>query len=402
LDTKKTLAPETNAAQALHYIDSVTGAIVPPIQPSTTFARDSDYALISPGHSYGRDHNPSYLAAERLLATLEGAESALLFSSGMAAAMAVVQTLQPGDHIVAPKVMYWGLRHWLVTFCANWGLDLDLFDLADPAALARTVKPGQTRLIWIETPCNPTWDVIDIAAAAQVARDARAKLVVDSTVATPVLTRPIELGADIVMHSATKYLNGHGDVVAGVLATARNDELWERVADVRAHGGAIAGSFEAWLLQRGMRTLFLRVRQASASAMTIAEHFDGHPKLAAVLYPGLKGHAGHEIAKRQMQGGFANRPRARWQRSAACSFRRPHSAALKALSNTVTRSRAQRVRFPKTCCACRSASSMSMTSSRICNGRWAESVDFRRKILAGLVAGKHVGLAVGAKGDRVE
>lgn len=304
MDTKKTLAPETNAAQALHYIDSVTGAIVPPIQPSTTFARDSDYALISPGHSYGRDHNPSYLAAERLLATLEGAESALLFSSGMAAAMAVVQTLQPGDHIVAPKVMYWGLRHWLVTFCANWGLDLDLFDLADPAALARTVKPGQTRLIWIETPCNPTWDVIDIAAAAQVARDARAKLVVDSTVATPVLTRPIELGADIVMHSATKYLNGHGDVVAGVLATARNDELWERIADVRAHGGAIAGSFEAWLLQRGMRTLFLRVRQASASAMTIAEHFDGHPKLAAVLYPGLKGHAGHEIAKRQMQGGF--------------------------------------------------------------------------------------------------
>jgi cystathionine gamma-synthase len=304
LDTKKTLAPETNAAQALHYIDKATGAIVPPIQPSTTFARGSDYALLSPAHSYGRDHNPSYLAAERLLASLEGAESALLFSSGMAAAMAIVQSLQPGDHIVAPKVMYWGLRNWLVKFCENWGLALELFDLADPAALSRVVKPGKTRVIWIETPCNPTWDVIDIAAAAQVARDARAILVVDSTAATPVLTRPIELGADIVMHSATKYLNGHGDVVAGVLATAKNDSFWERIAEVRSHGGAIAGSFEAWLLQRGMRTLFLRVRQASASAMTIARHFKAHPKLAAVLYPGLKSHAGHEIAKRQMHGGF--------------------------------------------------------------------------------------------------
>jgi cystathionine gamma-synthase len=304
MDTKKTLAPETNAAQALHFIDSATGAIVPPIQPSTTFARGKDYALISPAHSYGRDHNPTYLAAEQLLASLEGAESALLFSSGMAAAMAIIQSLQPGDHIVAPKVMYWGLRNWLVQFCATWGLALDLFDLADATALSRAVKPGKTRLIWIETPCNPTWDVVDIAAAAQVARDAKAKLVVDSTIATPVLTRPIELGADIVMHSATKYLNGHGDVVAGVLATARNDSFWERIAEVRSHGGAIAGSFEAWLLQRGMRTLFLRVRQASASAMTIARQFEAHPKLAAVLYPGLKAHAGHEIAKRQMQGGF--------------------------------------------------------------------------------------------------
>ncbi len=301
---KKPLAPETSAAQALHFIDKITGAIVPAIQPSTTFARDSDYALISADHSYGRDQNPSYLAAEKLVANLEGAESALLFSSGMAAAMAVVQSLEPGDHIVAPKVMYWGLRNWLVKFCANWGLDLDLYDLADPAALAQCVKPGKTRLVWIETPCNPTWDVVDIAAASRVARAAKAMLVVDSTVATPVLTRPIELGADIVMHSATKYLNGHGDVVAGVLATAKNDAFWERVSEVRSHGGAIAGSFEAWLLQRGMRTLYLRVRQASASAMSIASHFDRHPKLSSVLYPGLTSHPGHAVAKRQMHGGF--------------------------------------------------------------------------------------------------
>ncbi|HSD70417.1 MAG TPA: PLP-dependent aspartate aminotransferase family protein, partial [Woeseiaceae bacterium] len=220
------------------------------------------------------------------------------------AAMAVVQSLKPGDHIVAPKVMYWGLRNWLLTFCANWGLELELFDTADPAALSRVVRPGATRLVWIETPCNPTWDVFDIAEAARIAHAAGAKLVVDSTVATPVLTRPIELGADIVMHSATKYLNGHGDVVAGMLATAKKDEFWERIGEVRSHGGAIAGSFEAWLLQRGMRTLFLRVRHASASAMSIARHLESHPKLSAVLYPGLESHAGHRIAKHQMQGGF--------------------------------------------------------------------------------------------------
>ena len=304
MDNNKRVAPETSAAQGLHFIDSVTGAIVPPIQPSTTFARDSEYKLISAAHSYGRDENPGYRAAEGLLATLEGARDALLFSSGMSAAMAVVQALQPGDHIVAPKVMYWGLRNWLLKFCACWGLDLDLFDSGEPGALARAVKRGATRLIWIETPCNPTWDVIDIAAAAEVARKAGARLVVDSTVATPVFTRPIELGADIVMHSATKYLNGHGDVVAGMLATAKEDEFWDRIREVRSHGGAIAGSFEAWLLQRGMRTLYLRVRQASASAMNIAQHFENHPKLSAVLYPGLESHPGHGIARRQMQGGF--------------------------------------------------------------------------------------------------
>lgn len=304
MSSNRSLAPETTAAQALHYIDAATGAIIPPIQPSTTFARDEQYALTSAGHSYGRDENPTFLAPERVIACLELAADAMLFSSGMAAAMAVVHALEPGDHIVAPRVMYWGLRNWLLKFCANWGLKIDLYDAADAGALANAVIPGKTRLVWIETPCNPTWDVIDIAAAASVAHDAGAMLVVDSTVATPVLTRPIALGADIVLHSATKYLNGHGDVVAGALLTAKNDAFWTRIREVRSHGGAIAGSFEAWLLQRGMRTLFLRVRQASVSALTIASHFEGHSKLAAVLYPGLASHPGHAIAARQMQGGF--------------------------------------------------------------------------------------------------
>ncbi len=304
MSNKHELAPETKAAHALSQVDPATGAITPSIHLSTTYGRDEDYQLIVPEQGYTRDENPGFLIPERLLAELEGGTSALLFSSGMAAAMAVVQSLQPGDHIVAPKVMYWGLRNWLVTFCQTWGLGLDLFDASDPDALATTVRKGETKLVWIETPTNPTWDLIDIAAAAEIAHGIGARLVADSTISTPVLTQPIKFGADLVMHSATKYLNGHSDVVAGAVVTAKDDEFWGRVRDVRVNGGAIPGPFEAWLLQRGMRTMFLRIRQASESAMTIAKHFENHPSLEGVLYPGLANHPGHEIAERQMQGGF--------------------------------------------------------------------------------------------------
>ena len=304
MDKEKDLSPETISAQALRQIDAMTGGLMPAIHPSSTFVRDQNYQLINDRHSYGRDENPGYAVAEKVLAELEGAPAALLFSSGMAAAMAVVQSLQPGDQIVAPKVMYWGLRNWLIKFCGHWGLGLDLFDAADPDALANIVKKGKTKLVWIETPCNPTWDVIDIAAAAEIAHGVGAWLAVDSTVPTPVLTQPIKHGADIVIHSATKYLNGHCDVIAGALVTAKEDELWERVCQIRSEGGAILGSFDAWLLQRGMRTLFLRVRKACESALALAKHFEGHAKLEAVIYPGLPSHPGHEIAKRQMDGGF--------------------------------------------------------------------------------------------------
>jgi len=305
MTSSKDLAPETYTAQGLHYIDPITGSVIPPVMPSTTFARDEQYQLIAAQHSYARDENPSYQMAERILTSLEGGEDSLLFASGMAAAGAVVQSLRPGDHVVIPKVMYWGLRNWMVEFCAHWGIALDQYDPTDPDNLASTVKAGKTTLVWIETPTNPTWDVIDIELAAQIAHSAGAMLAIDSTVATPVLTRPIEYGADIVMHSATKYLNGHGDVVAGALVTAKKDDFWQRVCSTRAEGGAILGSFEAWLLQRGMRTLFLRVRNASDSALTIAQHFENHAKLEAVLYPGLESHPGHAIAKKQMHGGFS-------------------------------------------------------------------------------------------------
>ena len=304
MPNQRKLAPETLNAQALRQIDTVTGVLTPAIFPSTTYVRDENYALIDPQHSYGRDENPGFVVAEQVLARLEGGEAGLLFSSGMSAAMAIVQSLRPGDRVVAPRIMYWGLRNWLITFCDQWGLTLDLFDSADPDTLTRSVGRGKTRLLWLESPCNPTWDVIDISAAADIAHGIGATLVVDSTVATPVLTKPIEHGADLVVHSATKYLNGHCDVVAGAVVTARKDGLWEDICHVRMHGGAILGTFEAWLLQRGMRTLFLRVRKASESALAIARYFEGHPALKSVLYPGLPGHPGHKIAKRQMDGGF--------------------------------------------------------------------------------------------------
>jgi len=304
MGNKSDLAPETKNAQALGQIDSMAGGLSPGIHPSTTYVRDENYQLIDPLHSYGRDENPGFAVAEKVLAELERGSAALLFSSGMSAAMAVVQSLGPGDRIVAPKIMYWGLRNWLIIFCEKWGLQLDLFDPAEPDALAKAVHQQATKLVWIESPCNPTWDILDIAAAAEIAHGAGARLVVDSTVTTPVLTQPIKHGADIVVHSATKYLNGHCDVVAGAVVTAREDELWESICQIRIQAGAILGSFEAWLLQRGMRTLFLRVRKACESALAIAEHFEEHASLKAVLYPGLPDHPGHEIARRQMEGGF--------------------------------------------------------------------------------------------------
>ncbi|MFC7334373.1 trans-sulfuration enzyme family protein [Rhodocista pekingensis] len=295
--------PDTLLARALGAHDPATHGVVPAVHPATTFLRAGDLSYPG-GHSYARPFNPTFDGAETLLATLEGAAQALLFSSGMSAATAVFQALEPGDHVIAPQVMYWGLRNWLKGFAAQWGLGLDLVDMRDPAAVAAAVRPGRTKLIWAETPANPTWEVTDLAACAEIARRAGAWLAVDNTVPTPLLTRPVEHGADIVMHSATKYLNGHSDVLGGALATAHADGFWERIAAIRATQGAVPGPFEAWLLLRGMRTLGLRVERACATAQRLAEHFDGHPRLEAVLYPGLPSHPGHAVAARQMNGGF--------------------------------------------------------------------------------------------------
>jgi cystathionine gamma-synthase len=291
------------AAQAMGWVEPTTKAIVPPIHMASTYQRDPDNAYRS-GRIYARADNPTFDQAETTLAALEGAAAALIFSSGMSAATACFLALSPGDHVVAPKVMYWALRNWLATFAVHWGLQVDFVDADRSDAIAAAMRPNATKLVWIETPANPTWRVTDIEAAGRIAHHAGALLAVDSTVATPVLTRPVELGADIVMHSATKYLNGHSDIIAGALATARDDAYWTKLKGIRAQLGTILGQTEAWLLMRGMRTLFPRVDWACRSAETLAERFAAHPMVEQVLYPGLPGFEGHAIAKRQMRGGF--------------------------------------------------------------------------------------------------
>jgi cystathionine gamma-synthase len=223
----------------------------------------------------------------------------------MAAATTAIQALvRPGERIVCSRAMYHGLRTWLREHTARFGVDLALVDATDLDALGAAVTAGKTRLVWIETPANPTWDVVDLAAAAEIAHAAGARLAVDSTVATPVHTQPLALGADLVMHAATKALNGHADVLAGALVTAKDDEDWRAIRHARHLGGAVPGPFEAWLLHRGMRTLYVRMARASATAHALAEKLAGHPDVERVLYPGLPTHPGHAIAARQMTGGF--------------------------------------------------------------------------------------------------
>jgi len=306
------LSPETLAAQAAKP-DPATGAVIPPVHLSTTFARNENYAPLNPKHVYIRDQNPTFDAAEQLIQTLEGGSDALLFASGMTAAMSVVQALKPGDHIVVPEIMYWALRNWLDKFCGTWGVHLSKIDLANPATNAQHIHAALqprardtncTQVLWLETPANPMWDIVDLAEACTVAHSHGAIVCADSTVSSPVITRPIEHGVDIVMHSATKYLNGHSDVIAGVLVCKEPSTLWKRIQRIRSENGAILGAFEAWLLQRGLRTLFLRVKRASDSALRIAQYLETHPQIQEVLYPGLASHPGHAIAARQMENGF--------------------------------------------------------------------------------------------------
>ena len=295
--------PRTLAAQALGKIDESSRAITPPIHISSTFLRDPDNQYRS-GYVYARPDNATAREAEAMLAMLEGAPAALLFGSGMSAATAAFLSLAPGDHVLAPHVMYWALRNWLLTDATAWGLRVQTVDTTDLSALRAALRPGETKLVWLETPANPLWSITDIAAVADLAHAAGARVAVDSTCATPLLTQPLALGADLVMHSATKYLNGHSDVLAGVLATAVEDESWARIRRTRTMLGQILGPLEAYLLIRGLRTLHLRVPAACAGALELATRFANHPLVAEVLYPGLETHPGHSVARRQMQGGF--------------------------------------------------------------------------------------------------
>jgi len=297
------LRPETIAAHALEAYDPATGAVVPALHASTTFARDADYGLRMPS-SYQRNGHPTLWQAERTIAALEKGVEAQLFSSGMAALVALIETVPHGARVVMPEIVYYGTRDWLKRQEAKGRLTVSSFKAGEDGALERAIAGGRTDLVWVETPANPTWDVIDIAEAARFAHAAGAILAVDSTAAAAVTTHPLTLGADIVFHSATKYLNGHSDVLAGVLVTGEVNDRWNEVKALRTQLGAPLAPFESWLLIRGLRTLFVRFRQASANALSLARHFDSHEGLEAVLYPGLQGHPGHAIARRQMTDGF--------------------------------------------------------------------------------------------------
>lgn len=297
------LSPATRVAQALRHIDPRSGAVVPGIELSSTFARDENYAARQ-SYIYARDGGPTVEHAEAILADLDGAAGSLLFASGMAAMVALLETLNTGDHVAAPRVMYQGGLSWLRRLAEKRGIDVTFFDATQPGALKAALRPGHTRLLWIETPTNPTWDVIDIADAADAVHAAGGRLAVDCTTAPPCTTRALDLGADYAFHSATKYLAGHSDITAGVLSARHGDTLWDEVRRARTLQGSVIAAFEAWLLIRGMRTLFIRYERASENAQLIAEHFERARGVERVLYPGLPAHPGHAIAARQMTGGF--------------------------------------------------------------------------------------------------
>ena len=294
------LSPATLLAQGGMPAADATGALAPTPIFSTTFVREADNSYRD-GRVYGRDDNPTFNPPEELIARLEAGFEARLFSSGMAAATTLFLSLRPGDHVVAPRTMYWALRRWLQNQASEWGLVVDFADLSDAEALRASIVPGRTRLLWVETPANPTWAVTDLELAAATAHAAGALLAVDSTACTPLITRPLEFGADFVMHACTKYLNGHDNGFSGILVAAEPSDLWDRIKALRRSLGCIPGTLDAWLLLSGMRTLAVRLDRACSSASRIARAMQSHPAIEQVLYPGLESHAGHAIAKRQMK-----------------------------------------------------------------------------------------------------
>lgn len=304
-DDRTALNRETLAAQALGWEDESTGAVVPPVHFSTTFTRrKQDYGL-KLGGSYIRDTSPTAAHAGAVIAALEGGAEGITLGSGMAACTAAFHALAQGDHVVCARPCYHGVVAWLEEFAEARGLRYTFAVAGDTASIEAAIRPGETKLVWLESPCNPTWAVTDIAEVARIAHAAGAQVGVDSTAATPVLTNPLALGADIVCHSATKFLAGHSDVLAGALVTATpEDPLWQRILEHRKYGGAMLGAMEAYLLVRGMRTLFLRVERQCENAMKVARFLADHPAVPRVYYPGLPDDPGHTVAARQMQGGF--------------------------------------------------------------------------------------------------
>ena len=289
----------TIAAQLLGHVDPHSAGVIPSLQMSTTFVRDRTNVLVRADNSYGRDHNDGVRLAEEVIAQLERAEDALLFPSGMAAIAAVFQAIPQGAHVLIQSGIYWGTTKFIEDNTAKLHLNVDYADTSDAAVLDEL--GSQYDMVFIETPSNPWLKVTDIADMRR--RFPNAVLVVDSTAATPIVTKPIQYGADIVVHSATKALNGHSDVLAGVLCCASKTDMWGHIAQNRQVAGNIIGAFEAWMLMRSLRTLPIRVERMCENARLFAHHFEAHDAVEAVWYPGLPSHPQADCVLRQMPGG---------------------------------------------------------------------------------------------------
>ncbi|MEV7087431.1 cystathionine gamma-synthase [Streptomyces sp. NPDC093085] len=290
---------ETRAIHAGNTPDPLTGAVVPPIYQVSTYKQDGVGGLRG-GYEYSRSANPTRTALEENLAALEGGRRGLAFASGLAAEDTLLRTvLAPGDHVVIPDDAYGGTFRLFAKVVSRWGVDFSVADTSDPAAVQAALTL-RTKVIWVETPSNPLLGITDIAALAGIARTAGVKLVVDNTFASPYLQQPLALGADVVVHSTTKYMGGHSDVVGGALVVA-DEALGEELAYHQNAMGAVAGPFDAWLVLRGIKTLAVRMDRHSENATRVAELLSRHPRVSQVLYPGLPGHPGHETAAKQMK-----------------------------------------------------------------------------------------------------
>ena len=289
---------DTAAIRAGQEPDAVTGAVMTPIVLASTFAQESPGK--HKGYEYSRSGNPTRNALEACLAALEGADHGLAFASGLAASTGLFMTLKPGDHVVCGDDVYGGTFRLLDKVIQPLGITQTYVDMSEASAVKEAMRP-ETRMIWMETPTNPLLKIFDIAGAAKVAKDAGVPLVVDNTFATPVLQRPLELGATAVVHSTTKYLNGHSDVVGGAVLTSDAD-LAERLRFLQNAMGGVPGPFDCYMVLRGLKTLGPRIRAHVASATTLAERLADHPAIERVVYPGLSSHPGHALASRQMKG----------------------------------------------------------------------------------------------------
>ena len=291
---------ETIAAQAAHKVDPATGAVAPPIYLSTTFERDLD-GQYSRGFVYSRGGNPNRQALEECMTLLEGGVAAAGFSSGMAATATLFQALSTGDHVILPSDCYHGTSRLLQDIFSHWGLAATWVDMTDLEQVSQAVLPN-TRIIWTETPSNPLLKITDLTQIARIAHNAGSLCVCDNTWASPILQQPLGLGADLVMHSTTKYLGGHEDVLGGVIVSKEDSDFFRRVKSIQSACGAVPSPFDCWLVLRGIRTLHLRMPAHSERAIKIARFLNDHPRVEAVHYPGLTGHEGHAIAARQMSG----------------------------------------------------------------------------------------------------